>query len=80
MRLVLGSMSQVIVMAAIAATLMFLPVGAILALSSFAVLGISFHALLTFGGALNGFEGLLAWWTLGFLAALPYAAGARLVR
>lgn len=67
-------------MAAIVATLMCLPVGAILALSAFAVFGISFDAFLTFGGALNGFQGLLAWWTLGFLAALPYAAGSRLLK
>lgn len=67
-------------MAAIVATLMYLPVGAILALSAFAVLGISFHAFLTFGGAFNGFQGLLVWWTLGFLAALPYAAGSRTVK
>ena len=66
--------SQVTVMAAIVATLMCLPVGALLALFGFAVLGVSFHAFLTFGGALNGFQGLLAWWTLAFFAALPYAA------
>ncbi len=67
-------------MAAIVATLMFLPVGAILALSGFAVFGISFDAFLTFGRALDGFQGLLAWWTLGFLTALPYAAGSMPVK
>jgi hypothetical protein len=66
--------SRVVVMAAIVATLMCLPVGALLALFGYAVLGISFHDMLTFEGALNGFQGLLAWWALGFLAALPYAA------
>lgn len=62
------------VMAAIVATLLFLPVGAVLALSLFAVLGVSFRGFVTFGGALNDFAGVLAWWTLAFLAALVYAA------
>lgn len=75
MRLVPDSMPHVMAMAAIVATLMYLPVGAILALASFAVLGISFEAFLTFGGSLGGFQGLLAWWALGFIAALPYAVG-----
>ena len=59
---------------------MCLPVGAILALSGFAVLGISFHAFLTFAGAFTGFQGLRVWRTPGFVAALPYAAGSRLVK
>lgn len=61
-------------MAAIVASLLCLPVGAALALLSFAVLGLPLLAFLTFGGALNVFAGLLAWWTLAFLAALVYAA------
>lgn len=69
-----GGIRQTMVMAAIAATLMCLPVGALLALLAYAVLGISFHAFLTFAGALNNFTGVLAWWALAFLAALPYAA------
>lgn len=72
-------MFQVMAMAAIVATLMYLPVGAILALSAVAV-GVSFDAFLTFGRALNGFQGLLAWWALGFVAALPYAATSRFVK
>ena len=59
---------------------MCLPVGAILALSGFAVLGISFHAFLTFAGAFTGFQRLRVWRTPGFVAALPYAAGSRLVK
>ena len=61
-------------MAAIVATLLWLPVGAVLAWLCFGVLGISAHAFVTFGGALNQFQGLLAWWALGFLVALVYAA------
>ncbi len=65
--------SQVVVMAAIVATLMCPPVGALLGLFGFAALGIPFHAFLTFGSALGELQGLLAWWTLAFVAALPYA-------
>jgi hypothetical protein len=64
--------SQVVLMAAIVATLMCLPLGALLASFGFAVLGIPFHAFLTFGSALGELQGLLAWWTLAFLAAVPY--------
>lgn len=74
MTLTAASIRQLMVMAAITATLMCLPVGAVLALLAYAVLGISFHAFLTFAGALNNFAGVLAWWALAFLAALPYAA------
>ena len=69
-----GFVGQLMMMAAIVSTLMCLPVGGLLALFGFGVLGISFHAFLTFGGALNAFQGVMAWWALGFLAALPYAA------
>ena len=59
-------------MAAIAATLVVWPVGIVLAvvLSFF---GIPLEAFVTFGGALGRFAGLLAWWLLGFAAAVPYA-------
>ena len=74
MSLIKSSMSQVIVMAAVTTTLLWLPVGALLALLCFALLGISFHAFLTFADTLNRFQGLLAWWLLGFLPAFAYAA------
>ena len=67
-------MSHVIVMAAITTTLLWLPVGALLALLCFALLGISFHAFLTFGDTFNQFLGVLVWWVLGFLPAFAYAA------
>jgi hypothetical protein len=60
------------VMAAVTATLMCLPVAALLALLAYGALGISFHAFLTFAGALNNFTGVLAWWALAFFAAIPY--------
>jgi hypothetical protein len=64
---------QVLVMAAVVATLMGGPVVFLLALFALAVLGISFNAFLTFGGELNAFLGLLAWWGLAFLASLLYS-------
>jgi hypothetical protein len=69
-----SSIRHTMVMAAICATLMCLPVAGLLALFAYAVLGISFHSFLTFDGALNNVAGLLAWWSLAFLIALPYAA------
>ena len=68
-----SSIRQTLVMAAISATLMCLPVAGLLALFAYAALDISFHSFLTFGGTLNNFAGVLAWWALAFLAALPYA-------
>ncbi len=60
-------------MAAIVTTMLCLPVGAVLAgLLFFA--GISWQALLTFDGALNTFQGVLAWWAVGFIPASAYAA------
>ena len=71
---IMRSIRQIAVMAAIVTTLLCGPVGALLAWFSFAVLGISLHAFVTFGGALNEFQGLLAWWALCFLPALAYTA------
>ena len=72
-----SSLSQVMLMAAIVTSLLWLPVGASLALLCFALLGISFRAFLTFGDTFNGFQGLLVWWLLGFVPALAYAACVR---
>jgi len=60
-------------MAAIVTTMLCGPVGALLALFSFAVLGISFHSFLTFGDRLNAVGGLFAWWALAFVPAFGYA-------
>jgi len=67
-------MRQTAVMAAIVTTLMCGPVGALLALFSFAVLGISFHSFLTFGERFNAFVGLLVWWLVAFVPAYGYAS------
>jgi len=69
-----ASISQIPVMAAIVTTLMYGPVGALLALSSFVSLGVSFHSFVTFGDTFNAVVGLLVWWAIGFLPALGYAA------
>ena len=60
-------------MAAIVTTLLCLPVGALLALLLYGVLGTPFQAFLTFADTFNRFQGVLAWWMLLFLPALAYA-------
>ncbi len=69
----LRSVRATAVMAAIVTTMLCGPVGALLALFSFAVLGISFHSFLTFGDRLNAVGGLFAWWALAFVPAFGYA-------
>jgi hypothetical protein len=58
---------------AIITTLLYVPAAALLAGVCFLV-GVSFTALVTFGGALHAVIGLLAWWVLGLLPALAYVA------
>lgn len=60
-------------MAAIVTGLLCVPAGALLAAVLF-LLGIPLLGFVTFGGALNGYQAALAWWILGFLPALGYAA------
>ena len=64
---------QTVLMAAIVTTLLCVPAWGLLALLSFGALGVSFQAFLTFGGALNAVQGLLAWWALGYVPALVYS-------
>jgi len=70
----LGSISQMTVMATIVTTLMYWAVGALLALLCFAVPGISFRSFVTFGDTFNALPGLLVWWAICFLPAFAYAA------
>ena len=74
MRFVLGSIPQMVVMAAIVDTALFVPFGAIAALLSFLVFGISLHGFITFGDVLNAPEGLIAWWAVLLIPSLVYAA------
>jgi hypothetical protein len=61
-------------MAAIVATLLYVPVGALLAAFCSGVLGISLHSLVTFGATFNPVPGLIVWWLVGFVPGLGYAA------
>ena len=74
MRLVLRSLPQMVVMAAIVTSALFVAVGALLIWLSFAFFGVSLRAVVTFGSLLTSLGGLLAWWALLFLPALVYAA------
>ncbi len=65
--------SQIAVMAAVVATLLYVPIGIALAVV-LAVFGIPVDALATFGGALGTFSGLAVWWLIAFAAACVYAA------
>ena len=59
-------------MAAIVATLVYLPAAALLVLVAHFT-SLSFYAFMTFGGALNTFSGLAAWWLIAFAGACIYA-------
>ena len=68
------AVSQLTVMAAIVSSLVYVPLGAVVALVSYA-LAVPLSALTTFGGALNNvLLGLLAWWLVLFAGACVYAA------
>lgn len=64
--------AQIGVMAAIVASLVYFPVAVLLALVAHFT-RISLYAFMTFGGALNTFSGLLAWWLVAFAGACIYA-------
>ena len=59
-------------MTAIVATL-GLPVAAFFTWIASLVFGFSLHAVMTFGGTLNGPVGLLAWWTACLIPSWIYA-------
>lgn len=60
-------------MTAVLSALLLVPVGAVLAALLF-LFGASLLPLVTFGGALNAFQGAAAWWMIGCLPALAYCA------
>lgn len=74
MRLVLSLLPQMIVMAAIVASALYVPIAGLLALLAFVVFGVSLRDFVTFGGALGVFDGLVLWWVLMLLPALVYGA------
>ena len=54
------------------ASLLYGPAAVVVAVFC-AVSGFSLQNLVTFGGALGVFPGMLAWWLISFAAVLPYA-------
>ena len=73
MRAALAAVSQMGLMAAIVASMLYWPVGIVLALL-LAIAGIPLRALLTFGDSMAPYFGMLAWWLIAFVLALAYAA------
>ena len=65
------SLSQMVVMGAIVATLLYWPLGIAAALV-LTLLGVSVGAVATFGGTFSTFFGLVAWWLLAFAGASIY--------
>jgi len=60
-------------MAAIVATMLGVPVAVVLA-GVLSLFDVSLHASMTFGGNLNAYQGVAAWWLAAFLPTLVYAA------
>jgi hypothetical protein len=68
----MAALLQIVIMAAIVATMLVWPAGVVLALA-LSLFGVGIDAFITFGGALNRFTGLVALWVLAFAGAVPYA-------
>ena len=74
MRLVLGSLPRMVIMAAIVDSALFVPLGAILALLCFALFGVSLQSFVTFGGFVGAPAGVIVWWGIFLVPSLVYAA------
>jgi hypothetical protein len=74
MRQVLRRLPQMLVMASVVTTALFVPVVTVLGVLAIGLLGVSLRAFVTFGEALNGVEGIAAWWAILFVPALAYSA------
>ena len=74
MRLVLSSLPQMVVMAAIVTTALIVPILAILTFLSFVLFGVPLRSFVTFGEALTAFEGLVVWWSVLLVPAAAYSA------
>ena len=70
----LDSSLRFVALTAIVATIMCLPVGALLAGMAYLFGGVSGHSFITFGERLPAAAGLLAWWGLACIPAAIYAA------
>jgi hypothetical protein len=64
----------VALMAAIVATLAYVPIGALVAILAFGAFDVPLHSLLTFGEQIHIVAGLALWWGIAYLPALLYAA------
>lgn len=73
MRLVLGSLPRMVVMAAVVDSALFAPFVAILAFL-FGLFGVPLQSFISFGGLLSGPGGLIAWWAILLVPSLVYAA------
>ena len=74
MRSILRALPQLLVMAAVVTTALFVPLVALLALLSFALFGVPLHSFVSFGEAIAAYQGLAAWWGILFVPALVYSA------
>jgi len=74
MRFVLKSLPRMVVMAAIVDSVLFVPLGGILALLSFGLLGVPLQSFVTLGGFVPAAEGLVIWWAIFLVPSLVYAA------
>jgi hypothetical protein len=66
--------TTLVLMAAIVATLAYIPIGAFVAIVAFGAFDVPLHSLLTFGGQIHAAAGLVAWWVIVYLPALLYSA------
>ena len=73
MRALLTPLSQMLVMGAVVATMLYVPL-AIAVVVVLLVIGVPVGAVVTFGGTFNTFLGMFAWWLLAFAGACVYAA------
>jgi hypothetical protein len=73
MRLVLRSLPQMLVIAGIVTTALFVPIVAVLALLAFTLFGVSLRSFVTFGHTLTILEGVLVWWAVVYLPAMAYS-------
>jgi hypothetical protein len=66
---------RIVVVTAIIASLVYWP-AAIAAVLAFGFVGVPAESLVTLGGRLGIFSGMLVWWVLLFLVVLPFAVRA----
>ena len=69
----LQALPQRAAIAAVVATLFYVPGGLVLLLV-LRVFGVPFDSVASFGGLLGTFSGLIVWWLLVFVASCVYAA------